>query len=118
MEKAIFDVLLLKRFCSVVQVAKSIWLARWTQHAFPLPQPNDKDRIRTFIKMKYIDKVWIALTPSSSSSSSSSLSTSITQSEQNQTSQPIRKQNNSESKNELYFFEESKTQQKLKNNVM
>ena len=35
-------------------------MARWTPDDYPEPDPNDKDRIRQYIRLKYIDKRWVA----------------------------------------------------------
>ena len=35
-------------------------MARWNSNEFPEPDPNDKDRIRQFIRLKYVEKRWVA----------------------------------------------------------
>eukprot|EP01119_Soliformovum_irregulare_P011819 TRINITY_DN299_c0_g1_i1.p1 TRINITY_DN299_c0_g1~~TRINITY_DN299_c0_g1_i1.p1 ORF type:complete len:468 (-),score=143.26 TRINITY_DN299_c0_g1_i1:106-1509(-) len=42
------------------EVARQIYLARWTPNEFPEPDPGDPERIRHFIRLKYIDKRWVA----------------------------------------------------------
>ena len=35
-------------------------MARWTPEAFPIPKQGNNEKVREFIKKKYIDLVWIA----------------------------------------------------------
>jgi hypothetical protein len=54
-------------------VARRKWLARWSPEDFPEPDPSDAQRVKAFMKLKYIDKRWYSETgegpqPSSSSS--------------------------------------------------
>eukprot|EP00026_Physarum_polycephalum_P004044 Phypoly_transcript_04061.p1 GENE.Phypoly_transcript_04061~~Phypoly_transcript_04061.p1 ORF type:complete len:662 (+),score=188.83 Phypoly_transcript_04061:146-2131(+) len=60
-------------------VARRKWLARWTPEDFPEPDPSDAQRVKAFMKLKYIDKRWYSETgegPQNHSSSSSSSSNS------------------------------------------
>jgi hypothetical protein len=41
-------------------VAREKWLARWNPSEVPEPDPGDTEKLRQFIKMKYIDKRWVA----------------------------------------------------------
>jgi len=41
-------------------VARQHWMARWSASDFPEPDPGDPERLRQFIRLKYIDKKWIA----------------------------------------------------------
>lgn len=41
-------------------IAREKWLAKWKPSDFPEPDPGDPDKLRQFIRMKYIDKKWVA----------------------------------------------------------
>jgi hypothetical protein len=45
--------------CVDVKVARREWLALWKPDEFPLPDPNDRERVRKFIRMTYIEKRWV-----------------------------------------------------------
>ncbi|GAM18053.1 hypothetical protein SAMD00019534_012280 [Acytostelium subglobosum LB1] len=40
--------------------AKDIWLARWSHKEFPIPLPSEEKKVREFIRLKYVEKRWIA----------------------------------------------------------
>eukprot|EP01118_Nematostelium_gracile_P006346 TRINITY_DN2041_c0_g1_i1.p1 TRINITY_DN2041_c0_g1~~TRINITY_DN2041_c0_g1_i1.p1 ORF type:complete len:455 (-),score=162.34 TRINITY_DN2041_c0_g1_i1:78-1442(-) len=48
-------------------VAREKWMARWSASDFPEPDPGDPERLRQFIRTKYIDKKWVGNGSSSSS---------------------------------------------------
>jgi len=41
-------------------IARQTWMARWSPSDFPEPDPGDPERLRQFIRLKYIDKKWVA----------------------------------------------------------
>lgn len=43
-----------------MQHAKSVYLAHWNPEEFPRPEPENRDRIRAFIKYAFIDGRWKA----------------------------------------------------------
>jgi len=43
--------------------AAQTWLARWTSSEFEEPDNSDMDRVREFIKSKYVDKRWFSQQP-------------------------------------------------------
>ncbi|EKX46489.1 hypothetical protein GUITHDRAFT_70524, partial [Guillardia theta CCMP2712] len=38
--------------------AQEEWMACWSEKDFPIPESGDKERIRTFIQKKYVDRKW------------------------------------------------------------
>ncbi|KAJ3397009.1 hypothetical protein CcCBS67573_g00420 [Chytriomyces confervae] len=52
-------------------VARAIYLAKYKQSVYPLPDPNDDAKILAFIKEKYLHKTWFNADAKTSSSSSS-----------------------------------------------
>jgi hypothetical protein len=72
-------------------------LALWNPDEFPLPDPNDRERVRKFIRMTYIEKRWVRRNTEnnkekenhSKSSSSSSKTNTTAQSHKSMNSFPI-----------------------------
>ncbi|KAJ3230881.1 ArfGAP with FG repeats 1 [Chytriomyces hyalinus] len=52
-------------------VARAIYLAKYKQSVYPLPDPNDDAKVLAFIKEKYLHKTWFNADAKTSSSSSS-----------------------------------------------
>jgi len=55
------------------EVAHRKWMSRWSSNEFPEPEAGDLDRVRTMIRMKYVEKRWASdegRKPAASSSSS------------------------------------------------
>lgn len=42
----------------IIKNARDIWLATWSPSDFPEPEASEKDKIREFIKKKYVQKQW------------------------------------------------------------
>lgn len=40
------------------EVAKRIWMARWTPSDFPIPDDSDPAKLREFLRLKYKEKRW------------------------------------------------------------
>jgi len=46
------------------EYARKVWLAKWSQSDFPVPEAGDRNRIKEFIKLCYQDKKWYQENPS------------------------------------------------------
>jgi len=41
------------------RVAREQWMARWNSDEYPEPEAGDLERVRQFIRLKYVEKRWI-----------------------------------------------------------